>query len=340
MPTRSRSRHPKPRFCLFALVVIVIVLATSQALRQPPVHRESLPKQHHTGHTVAPHAVRHDYTGWTTWPTALPVALEGLAATTTGSTIYVAGGINGETSQNTLFALHGGHVTRIATLAEPVHDAALSVWQHHLFLLGGGQTVSENRVWSTSLPPTEMTRERSLPKPLSDLDTVTTTRGILIIGGHNIGSPSTTIWIYQPDRPARALATIPMGVRYPAVAVSGSTLYVVGGYLASGAYTNQALAVNIKTGHVTELAPYPLSLQYAMGATYHGHVVVAGGQTASGWTAASYRWSSSKHRWITMPALPTPRGYGAMVAYQDGLVVIGGEGTSGALDSIVETSTP
>ena len=154
------------------------------------------------------------------------------------------------------------------------------------------------------------------------------------MGGHNAGVPSNVIWSYAPGHASRVWADLPAGVRYAAAAASAHTLYVVGGLTATGV-TNQAIAFNLKTRKMTMLPPYPVALQYAEAIVIDHTLVVAGGQTAAGWTRAVYWYQSASRTWRQAPDLPSPAGYGALVPTPSGGAAwVGGQGPSGALDTI------
>jgi hypothetical protein len=216
-----------------------------------------------------------------------------------------------------------------------LHDAAAVALPGRIVLLGGGTAVSSATVFRLPLPNlSPATTLTPLPIPLSDLAAISHNGGVLAIGGHNTGAPSNTIWSYTPGHPVTVWGHLPEGVRYPAEAASGGTLYVIGGLSASGP-TNQAVAYNLKTKAMLRLPPYPISVQDAEACVLDGRLVVAGGETDAGWISAVYWYDAAKKQWKSGPALPVAGGYGALIALPSGTAVwLGGASPAGAVDAV------
>ncbi|NMP22103.1 Kelch repeat-containing protein [Sulfobacillus harzensis] len=335
-----RSRRPVGRFWLLLTVffLVVISLMLTHKTGKPPVHRAALPPKHPTPVKPSPR-----WSGWSLSRLTLPHRTMGLAAVSGGQQVFVLGGLVNDSSSNQIVELQvssAGAVQNVSpsptTLPTPLHDLAAVPWDQSLLVLGGGTFASSAQTFRLPLPRmAPATPEQPLPLPLSDLAAVPDGARTLIVGGHNLGAPSNTIWSYSPGQPAHVFARLPQGVRYAAVARSAHTLYVVGGLTASGSYTNDAEAYNLKSGSMTSLPPYPLAMQYAEAAVVGGRLLVAGGQTASGWTSQAYWYNADLHRWQAAPSLPEPAGYGALVSTSAGQALwVGGEGPQGALNSL------
>ncbi len=77
-------------------------------------------------------------------------------------------------------------------------------------------------------------------------------------------------------------------MRYPAVAVVGGKLFVVGGATSggenAGVDTNAVQVIDLATGAASVLARMPQTRSHATAVTLDGHVYVLGGHVAGSWT--------------------------------------------------------
>lgn len=337
MSTRRR-RHPNGRFwaLLGALVVIAAaIVAATHHHRQPTAQPTHHPRIH-------PKVPTFSLSRWRSAPITLSQPVVGFAAAKTAHAIWLLGGlVNGQSTtlvQKLTWTAQGRlKAVQDITPGLPValHDAAAAIRGNHLILLGGGSYVSSASVFSLPLPRLNpATTTNPLPIPLSDLAAVPDQSKILVVGGHDAGAPSDTIWSYAPGKPVTVWGHLPTGVRYPAVAADGSTLYVIGGLAASGP-SDQAVAYNLQTGKMRRLPKYPVSIEHAEAAMVANHLVVAGGETNAGWIDAVYWYDAAKKVWKPGPSLPEPGGYGAFLTLPSGEGLwLGGQSPSGAMDVI------
>ena len=342
---KARRRRPNGRFWTLLALVAIIIAAAGFLHRGP---RSAAPSQaRHAAQNSAPQsAASFALSHWSTVPLTLNQPMMGFAAVHTPGAIWILGGLINDQSityiQKMGISANGRlHSVRNVPPGLPIanHDGAAVLLGRQVILLGGGSYLSSNAVFRLPLPRMNpATTWNALPLPLSDLQAVTDQNRILVVGGHDSGAPSSTIWVYNPGHPTKVWAHLPIGVRYAAVARDSHMLYSIGGLSAAGV-TRQAVAYNLATGKMTKLPPYPMAVQYAEAAVIGGHLVVAGGKTASNWTNAVYWYNSLKHRWVSAPAMPAPAGYGALVAISPTQAVwLGGEGPSGTLDVVWRVS--
>lgn len=336
----QRPRRIRRRFWFF-LATFISGLAIVSLVRT--AHSPAPPEVPHHQTRVSRKPVHLHWSSWQTSHVVLPHRTMGFSVASSGRTAWILGGLVNQTSSHQIDTLHWNATGHIATpvplkvtLPTPMHDMAAVSLGNDLLVLGGGTYASSASVYRLPLPHlTPATTLEPLPGPLSDLATVRDGTDILVIGGHDTGAPSNIIWRYRVSQPARIFAHLPAGVRYAAVASGTHHLYVVGGLLANGTYTNNADVYNLRTGTMTRLPPYPLHVQYAEATLVGGRLLVAGGQTASGWTNQAFWFNRRTNTWNPAPALPAPRGYGALLAISGHRALwLGGEGPQGAADNV------
>ncbi len=215
------------------------------------------------------------------WRLGSPVSRE--FAAPVGADILLAGGLdsgNNSLSAVVLLDPRTGHVTPAGQLALPVHDAGGAVLPSGTFVFGGGaaaSTAEVQRLVSTG-PSSGIA---NLPDARSDLAVATVRGRAYVIGGYD-GATLTRQVLMTTDgasfAPAGAL-TVP--VRYPAVAVVGDTIWVLGGQTASGV-TTAIQRINTASGAITVAGHLPRGLAGASAFVLGGQIVLAGGSDASG----------------------------------------------------------
>lgn len=345
---KARRRRPNGRFWTLSALVVILIGTVGYLQYRPKSVPPSGPRA--AGQKATEPTTNFALSHWSSAPITLNQAMMGFAAVHVPGAIWVLGGLVND--QSTTYIQKIG-VSANGTL-QPIrnvppglpianHDGTAVLSGRQVILLGGGSYLSSNAVFRLPLPRmSPATTLNPLPLPLSDLQAVTDGNRILVVGGHDSGAPSSTIWAYNPVHRITVWAHLPVGVRYAAVARDSHMLYSIGGLTAAGV-TRQAVAYNLKTGKMTKLPPYPMAIQYAEATVIGGHLVVAGGKTASSWTNAVYWYNAAKRRWMRAPSMPAPAGYGALVAISPTQAVwLGGEGPSGTLDVVwrVSASTP
>ena len=179
-----------------------------------------------------------------------------------------------------------------------------------------------------------------LPMALSDLTGATIGHTVYLVGGWNGTSPQPTVWSTTDGTHFTKVATLPAGVRYPAVAAVGSNLVVAGGELASSTETTRVSLVDTTSGHVSSLAQLPEPIGHAMAFTSGGIVYVAGGRDDVGTaldTVIAIDPSSGKL--TAAPKMPTALSDSAVATTADGpTVLIGGAGLA-ATRTVLQTQT-
>ena len=175
----------------------------------------------------------------------LPAPVQRAVAVNDGKQILIAGGLDANgTSTNGVFAYspQTGHIAQVGSVPQAFHDAAGAMIGKDLFVFGGGSTESSDAVQSFDPSTGKGTVRGHLPMALSDLTGATIGHTVYLVGGWNGTSPQPTVWSTTDGTHFTKVATLPAGVRYPAVAAVGSNLVVAGGELASSTETTARLA--------------------------------------------------------------------------------------------------
>ena len=218
-------------------------------------------------------------------------------------------------------------------LAVAVHDAAGARIGGSMFVFGGGAVQTVDTVQSVT--GGRGTIAGHLPQARSDLVAVSVGGTSYVLAGFDGKAATPSVLATTDGRTFRTVANLLTGVRYPAVAAVGSTIYVIGGE-AAGRPTATVQRIDLTTGRVSLAAPLSHPLAHAAAAVIGGHIVVAGGRANDAVTdeIALYDPASG-----STPAghLPAPAADCGSALLGDRLVLVGGEGAS-TLDTVVEVS--
>jgi streptogramin lyase len=127
------------------------------------------------------------------------------------------------------------------------------------------------------------------------------------------------------------IAKLPQAVRYPAVVAKRDCVYVFGGLVSGGEYTGrfsdliQRVCVQHRTA--TIVGRLPMAVAHAMGALVAGRVLVLGGSTSHGPSAAILRFEPASERVVPAGRLPHPLTDAAVVTVHDAAYLLGGLST-------------
>jgi len=126
-----------------------------------------------------------------------------------------------------------GGTTRVSHLAVPTHDAAGATVGGRTFVFGGGQQGSVAAIQSVPAHGTATVAGR-LPGPRSDLVAVTRGGTTYLLGGYDGTAYDTSVLATTDGRHFTVAARLAVPVRYPAVALLGSQIWVFGGQTSHG----------------------------------------------------------------------------------------------------------
>ncbi|HCU91286.1 MAG TPA: hypothetical protein DHU96_00380 [Actinobacteria bacterium] len=193
--------------------------------------------------------------------------------------LLIAGGLtqrSAATDAITLLNPETGKLTPAGRLAAPTHDAAGAMLAGRPYVFGGGAQASVGRVQALNRHRTA-TVAGQLPGPRSDTSAVTLGATAYLIGGYDGLSYDANVLATTDGRRFRTVATLPVPVRYPAVAGAGNRIWVFGGQSRAG-LTNVIQQVELTTGRVTIVGHLPAPTTGAVAFGLGSRIYIAGGQ--------------------------------------------------------------
>lgn len=298
--------------------------------------------------------------------TGLPSPLSREAAYPVGhGDLLLVGGLTpADTSSSSVTVLDTatGAVSSVGSLAVPTHDAGGARNGSSAFLFGGGQATSVATVEAFPLSHATIapgagaqTMARvvgALPGPRSDDVAVAMGGTDYVVGGYNgtVGAPG--VLATTNGRTFRTIATLPVPVRYPAVAAFEGRVYVFGGEAVTGPQAGQPVAdVQIvdPARHTARIAGHlSRPLEGAAAAVLGGRIYLAGGDSrpAPGAAAATttvtvstvWRFDPQRATTTVVAQLPVPVSNAGLAVTGTTAWLVGGE-TNGTVRSDIQRLT-
>lgn len=257
-----------------------------------------------------------------TW--TLPAPVSRPVVLPDGSGFVVLGGLaTGDTSTSRVVRVDpaSGDSEVAGNLAVAVHDSAGAALDGRFFVFGGGSvtTVPVVQAW-TAGPATPVAR---LPDARSDLSAATVDGTTYIAGGFDGSAMTPDVLATTNGESFRAVAPLPIPVRYAAVAGLGSTLWVVGGVTSTSeggtTDTDAVQKVDLVSGQVSVAGRLPQPLGHATALILDGEIFVLGGRSGTVPSAAIFRLDPASGALTLAGQLP-------QAVSDAGSVVVGGVG--------------
>jgi hypothetical protein len=218
----------------------------------------------------------------------LPAAISREVVLARGHDLLIIGGITQQlTTTGTIIQLNPvtGRATRAGRLAAPAHDAAGAVLAGRPYLFGGGDQAELAAVQALRRRGTAAVLGQ-LPGPRSDISSVTLGSTAYLVGGYNGTSWVGTVLATSNGKAFTRVATLPVPVRYAAVAGAGQRIWVFGGLTPAGP-SRVIQRVNPATGRAAVVGHMPSPISAATAVTPAGLIFIAGGLVVKGGGAHS-----------------------------------------------------
>ena len=268
---------------------------------------------------------------------SLPQGLSRTVAVNTGDAILVMSGLSpGDASTSRVVRINptNGAAQLIGHLTTAVHDASGAFLNGDALVFGGGAGTQVSAVQAERAGSASVIGH--LPAGRSDTAAATIGNTAYVVGGFDGHQLPRAVLATTDGRSFRAVATLALGVRYPAVAAAGGAVWVVGGQLATtegtlaGAQTSDIQRIDPATGKVTVVGHLPTSLGHASAFSLGGSIYVCGGRVGSTASSRIWRLDPATGRVTLAGRLPMAYSDMAAVVFGSAAYLIGGETTGPA----------
>jgi hypothetical protein len=269
-------------------------------------------------------------------PYRLPAPVQREVAVADGRSILLAGGLAADSSSTDgVFRLDPatGRLTPLGTVPHPFHDAAGAVVDGRLYVFGGGDAATTATVQDFDPATRRGTVAGRLPLPLSDLAATTVAGAVYLVGGYDGRRPQRAIYRTLDGRHFARVGTLPVGLRYPAVAGVDGGILVAGGTGPGGA-SDLALFFDPADGRLTRIGRLPAPVAHAAAVVLGGIAYVLGGTGSTGAPAGSVVAIDPRSRRISLVAARVPVHDAAAVSLPHAALLIGGATAAGTTSAV------
>jgi len=228
--------------------------------------------------------------------------------------------------------LRTGRASTVGTMATPVHDAGGAVLDGLGFIFGGGAAAPTNVAQEVNASATTSI-VGALPANRADLVAVAVDGEVVVVGGGTPARNDDRVLATTDGSAFRLEARLFVPVRYPAVAVAGGLVYVIGGRTATGD-ANLVQAVDPRAGTTRIVGHLVHGLSHASAFVLGDTLLVAGGRTAGVAQDAVWRLDLARGTATRAGRLPYPVSDMASTVVDGVAYLIGGEQV-GPLASVI-----
>jgi len=288
-PTRGASvrvRRTRTALGLGLLVVLGVALATCIFPASTPVLRPH--PRPRVQATEAPAAEA----GLLPWELTAPLSREVVLPGPNGQLVILGGLTTSSSSADGVYELDTatGRLRSLGTLPAPVHDATGAVVNGSDVVFGGGSPNTVAAVQAFPVPTGASSSSAvgtvlgGLPDPRSDAASATIGSTTYLVGGYTGSAPDPAVLATTNGRTFVPVVSLPMPVRYPAVAALDGKLYVFGGEALFGSRAGQPVGdIQVvdparRTARIAGRLPEPL--EGAAAVNLDGEIFVAGGDSS------------------------------------------------------------
>ena len=226
-----------------------------------------------------------------------------------------------------------GRVQPAGGLPVPVHDAGGAVVGGRDLVFGGGSTAVASAVQDVT-PGSSPHVVSHLPQPRADLVAVSDGNAGYVLGGFDGVQGSTSVLRTLDGRTFTVVGALPVSVRYPAVAVSGASIWLFGGEHA-GKQVSDVQRIDLATGRGSVAGHLPRPLAHAGAFTLGGAIFLAGGRSGGTQSDGVMRFDPATVRFTAAGHLPGARSDFGVAVNAGVAYLVGGESPK-PVDTIVE----
>ena len=290
---RLRRRRIRALVLLTVVVLFSALLATCLTGGSAPSTGSPARSPASTASAPRGPAVQAATSALVPWKLANPIS-RAVLLPGTGTELVIVGGLSAAgVSAHGVYTLDttDGALSLVGNLTAGLHDSSGAVIGGSDYLFGGGAPATVATVQSLPAPGAvagslaAAVVVGSLPQPRSDSTAATVGSTTYIAGGYDGANPDPDVLATTDGRTFTAVATLPVPVRYPAVAAAGDVLYVFGGEAVTGAGAGAPVdviqAVDLRRHSAKVVGHLPLPLEAAAAVTLGAQIYLAGGDTSS-----------------------------------------------------------
>ena len=223
-------------------------------------------------------------------------------------------------------------VARVGTLPAPVQDPAVAALGDRVYAFGGLDGAQASVASVTTFASAGAHTGAQLPVAIHDAAAAAVDGRLYVFGGGQSQSYAGIGRFDPASGRTRLVGSLPTPLSDLAVATIGPTAYIVGGY--TGAIFSDRI-VAFTGGHARTVGRLPVGLRYAAVAALGGRLVIAGGRTASGPSAAVYRFDPATGAVTQIGRLPAAVMHASAGVLGNTMYVVGGIGTAGTTAAVV-----
>jgi hypothetical protein len=269
-------------------------------------------------------------------PFTLPAAVSRPAVFVADAGLLVVGGLTAadSTTPDILRVdLARGTVNPAGQLPIPVHDAAGAVVDGRDLLFGGGSSAVTNAVQDVTPGGSPQVIGR-LPQPRADLVAVSAGTTGYVLGGYDGAKGSTTVLRTRDGRTFAVVGTLPVSVRYPAVAATSESIWLFGGEHA-GKQVTDVQKIDLTTGESSVAGHLPRPIAHAGAFTMDGLIFVAGGRTGATATDIVLRFDPAAVKFTAAGHLAAARSDFGVAVVGTTAYLVGGESPK-TVDTVIQ----
>ncbi len=295
---RRATRRRRTVLAVVALAAVTglgALLATCVGGSSPPPRASPAPSAHSTStnaHGGRSEAISAAESGLLPWTLAAPIS-RSVVLPGPGAQLVILGGLTtSNVSTQGIYTLDttSGRLVHVANLTAGLHDASGAVIDGRDVTFGGGSPATVATVQGVPAPGSTLagtvataTATGSLPQPRSDSTAVTVGETTYVVGGYDGSNPDPAVLATTDGRTFSTVASLPVPVRYPAVAASGGLVYVFGGDAITGAGAGEPVntiqVVNPSRHTASTIGRLPVPLDGAVAVTIGTQIYLAGGES-------------------------------------------------------------
>jgi hypothetical protein len=216
-------------------------------------------------------------------------------------------------------------------LPAPVERTVAVAWQSRILIAGGLDSSGQSAAGVFALDPVTGTLHNlgAVPQPVHDAAGALIGHRLYVFGGGAATSSDAVQAFDVSTRRSTIAGRLPRALSDLAAAQLNGVAYLVGGF---DGHTPRPEILATRDGrHFTLAGRLPIGLRYPAVTTAGGRVLIAGGQTATGLSAAVYAFDPVSGHVALLARLGAPLAHAVAVARRNTLYVLGGTDAAGTV---------